>query len=202
MRTVRRAKTEGSVMPSFETERLILRAPEASDASAVARWLGDYEVARNMATIAHPFTEDDATALIAKAAEGLAKGEAYAFAVEHKQTRELLGMVTLTLSEGFYKLSYWFGRPYWGFGYATEAARKIVAFAFNTLKAETVLASWFDGNPASERVLEKLGFVPVADYRRENRARGSLTWCHRMALHRENFGRKRSGRLQRELVEA
>lgn len=189
-------------MPSFETERLILRAPTASDASAIARWLGDYEVARNLATIAHPFTEDDAAALIAKAAEGLAKGEAYAFTVEHKQTRELVGMVTLSLSDGLYTLSYWFGRPYWGFGYATEAARKIVAFAFNTLKVETVLASWLDGNPASEQVLEKLGFVPDRDYREEVLARGSLAWCHRMMLHREKFGRKRSGRLQRELVEA
>jgi [ribosomal protein S5]-alanine N-acetyltransferase len=187
-------------MPSFETERLTLRTPAASDACAVARWLGDYEVARNMATIAHPFTEDDAKVLIAKAAEGLAKGEAYAFAVEHKDTRELLGMVTLSLSEGFYTLSYWFGRPYWGFGYATEAARKVVAFAFNTLKADTVLASWFDGNPASEQVLEKLGFVPDGDYREECLARGSLAWCHRMTLRRENFGRKRG--LQRELVEA
>lgn len=189
-------------MPSFETERLILRAPAASDASAIARWLGDYEVARNMATIAHPFTEDDAAALIAKAAEGLATGEAYAFAVEHKQTRELLGMVTLSLSDGIYTLSYWLGRPYWGFGYASEAVRKVVAFAFNTLKVETVLATWFEGNPASEQVLEKLGFVPDRDYREEVLARGSLVWCHRMALQRENFGRKRSGRLQRDLVEA
>jgi RimJ/RimL family protein N-acetyltransferase len=50
--------------------------------------------------------------------------------------------------------------------------------------------------------LEKLGFVPDRDYREEVLARGSLVWCHRMALNRENFGRKRSGRLQRELVEA
>lgn len=188
-------------MPSFETERLFLRPPESSDASAIARWLGDFEVAKNMASVAHPFTEEDAATLIGVAAEALAKGEAYAFAVEHKDTRELLGMVMLTLNDGAYKLSFWFGQPYWGFGYASEAARKVAAFAFNTLKAETVLASWFEGNPAAARVLEKLGFVPQSDYRRENLARGGLAWCHRMALHREAFGRKRSAR-PLELVEA
>lgn len=189
-------------MPSFETERLFLRQPEISDATAIARALGDYEVARNMATVPHPYSEDDAMALIATAAEKQAKGEAYAFAVEHKLTREFLGLVTLRLSDGAYKLSYWFARPYWGFGYATEAARKIAGFAFNTLKVETIFASWFDGNTASEQVLEKLGFEPVADYRRANLARGGLAWCHRMALKRETFGRKRSGVRRPDLVEA
>jgi RimJ/RimL family protein N-acetyltransferase len=180
-------------MPSFETERLILRQPETTDASAIARWLGDYEVARNMATVPHPYSEDDARALIAMAGEKRAKGEAYSFAVEHKLTHEFLGMVTLSLNDGVYKLSFWFGRPYWGFGYATEAARKVAAFAFGTLKVEAILASWFDGSSASERVLEKLGFAPFSDYRRENLARGGLAWCHRMELKREAFGRKRVG---------
>ncbi len=191
-------------MPSFETERLLLRPPEASDANAVARWLGDFDVSRNMAAVPYPFSLTDAEALIAKAGDRLAKGEAYAFAIEHKQTHELLGMVTLRLSEGFYKLSCWLGRPYWDFGYATEATRKIAGFAFNTLKAETVLASWFDDNAASGRMLTKLGFEPVGDYHRESLARGEVVLCHRMALHREAFGRKRSGvrRLEPELVEA
>ena len=191
-------------MPSFETERMLLRAPEHSDAAAIARGLGEFAVARNMATVAHPFTEADAEALIAAAGEQQAKGEAYSFAVAHKQTGELLGMVTLTLSAGFYTLSFWFARPYWGFGYATEAARKIAAFAFNTLKAETIRASWFEGNGASERILENLGFVAVEDYRRENRAEGRPMWCHCMVLRRAGFGRKRPGarRPQPELVEA
>jgi [ribosomal protein S5]-alanine N-acetyltransferase len=194
---------KGSVMPSFATERLILRQPELSDASAIARALGDYEVARAMATVPHPYSDDDAKALIATAAAALAKGEAYTFAVEHKLTHEFLGMVTLSLSDGVYKLSYWLARPYWGFGYASEAARKIAAFAFNTLKVEIIFASWFDGNTASEQVLEKLGFEPFSDYRRANLARGGLAWCHRMVLKREAFGRKRGGvrHLQPELVE-
>lgn len=190
-------------MSSFETERLILRQPEIADARAIARWLGDYEVARNLATVPHPYSDEDALALIARTAEKRAKGEAYTFAVEHKLTGEFVGMVSLSLTDGIYTLSFWFGRPYWGFGYATETARKVAGFAFNTLKVETILASWFDGDSAAEGVLEKLGFAPISDDRCENMARGGLAWCHRMALNRAAFGRKRSGvRRDLELVEA
>lgn len=191
-------------MCSFETERLVLRQPELSDAVAIARWLGDYEVARNLATVGHPYSEDDAKALIAKAADKRALGEAYSFAVDHKLTGEFLGMVTLSLEGGVYTLSFWFGRPYWGFGYASEAVRKVAGFAFNTLKVETIEALWFDGDSAAETVLDKLGFEPMSDDRCENLARGGLAWCHRMGLKREAFGRKKVGlrRLQPELLEA
>ncbi len=61
---------------------------------------------------------------------------------------------------GLFELGYWLGRPFWGHGYATEAARKLAGFAFSRLKATQLTAGYFHDNPASGRVLEKVGFAP------------------------------------------
>lgn len=179
-------------MPRLETERLLLRTPEPGDAAKIAKWLSDYEVAKNTATIPHPFTLQRAEALIASAAEQLAKGEAYDFAIVHKATGVLIGYCALNLDDGAYKLSYWLGRLFWNQGYGTEAAKRVLGFAFRDLKAEKVMATWFDDNPGSGHVLEKLGFKPVGDYRRKSLARREEVLCHRMVLVREEFGRKRA----------
>jgi|WetSurMetagenome_2_1015567.scaffolds.fasta_scaffold250441_2 [ribosomal protein S5]-alanine N-acetyltransferase len=178
-------------MPKLETERLILRPPEAGDAEAIAKGLGDYQVAKNLAAIPHPFVLRDAEAFVAAAAEELAKGEGYSFAIAVKETGALIGGCALHLRDGRYKLNFWLARPFWGQGYASEAAKKLMGFAFHALKAETVWASWFDDNPASGRVLGKLGFKRLYAVPRENLARGVPVLCHRTALAREDFGRKR-----------
>jgi RimJ/RimL family protein N-acetyltransferase len=55
------------------------------------------------------------------------------------------------------ELGYWIGVPFWGRGYATEAARAAVAFGFETLRLNRIYAHHFAGNTASQRVLEKIG---------------------------------------------
>jgi RimJ/RimL family protein N-acetyltransferase len=57
-------------------------------------------------------------------------------------------------------MGYWIARPYWGQGFATEAAHALIDIA-RTLKLPRLEASHFVDNPASGRVLEKLGFVPT-----------------------------------------
>jgi RimJ/RimL family protein N-acetyltransferase len=180
------------IMPRLETERLLLRPPEPGDAVKIARWLGDYEVAKNTAAIPHPFKLKDAEALIAKAAERLAKGEAYSFAIVHKTTGVLIGFCSLSLGDGSYRLSYWLGRLFWNQGYGTEAVKKILGFAFHDLKAEKVLASLFDDNSGSGHVLKKLGFTLETSYLRYSEARCEEVLCNRMVLLREDFGRKRA----------
>lgn len=178
-------------MPVFETERLLLRPPESRDAPYFAEALSDYSVAKNMVAVPHPFTLLDGEAFVADRIAKRAKGEAYSFAIVVKPTGRTIGAITLTLTEGAYKLSYWLARPFWNKGFATEAARKALSFAFHDLKADRVLASWFADNPASGHVLNKLGFEPVEIYRRESLARGGFVICNRTELRRENFGRKR-----------
>lgn len=178
-------------MRILETERLLLRAPESRDAAAIAEALSDFAVAKNMLAVPHPFTQLDAEAFVADRIAKRAKGEAYSFAIVRKGTGRVLGCCTLSLSDGVYKLGFWLARAFWNQGYATEAARAALSFAFHDLKAERVLASWFADNPASGRVLDKLGFEAVETYRRESLARGGFVICNRCVLRRENFGRKR-----------
>ena len=179
-------------MPRLETERLLLRPPDFRDIPSITTWIGDYDVARNLASVPHPFREDDARAFVGKAAEALAKGEGYSFAIVRKEGNVFMGGVGLRLKDGRYEMGYWLGKPFWGLGYATEAARRVVAFAFHDLKAEHVWAGWFHDNPASGRVLEKLGGRPDGAEPRNCLARGHAVYCNRMALTREEFGRKRA----------
>ncbi len=57
-----------------------------------------------------------------------------------------------------WEIGYWIAKPFWGRGLATEAGQALVDYARNELAAPAVTAGHYDDNPASGRVLEKLGF--------------------------------------------
>ncbi len=179
-------------MPRLETERLLLRPPEFRDVPAITTWIGDWDVAKNLASVPHPYREDDAREFVALTAEKFAKGEGYCFAVTRKQDGVFMGNCGLHLKDGQFELGYWLGKPFWQQGYATEAAKKVVSFAFHDLKAVSIWAGWYHDNPASGRVLHKLGCRHDGAEPRYSLARGHEVYCHRMALTREAFGRKKA----------
>ena len=179
-------------MPRLETARLILRPPEYSDVAAITNYLGDFEVSKNLGDVRYPFNEADGRAFVTSAHEHRVLGEGFCFAILEKDSETFLGCCRLKRAEGRYKLGYWLGKPFWNRGIATEAARKLAAFAFHELRVEQVWASWFADNPASGRVLEKLGFRPVETYMGPSLARGVSAPCNRTTLLRTEFGRKRS----------
>jgi [ribosomal protein S5]-alanine N-acetyltransferase len=179
-------------MSVLETDHLVLRPPGEEDIAFFAASLADYDIARNLATAPAPYTEADATAFVAAAAHARAMGEGWVYTILSKATGSPVGCCGLSLKDGHYELGYWIAKPYWGRGFATEAARRLLAFAFAVVRAETVEAGWFHDNPASGRVLARLGFV--ADHVESSpcRARGEPVLCNRTMLTRERFGRKRA----------
>ncbi|MDE2164037.1 MAG: GNAT family N-acetyltransferase [Alphaproteobacteria bacterium] len=179
-------------MPRLETERLLLRPPEFRDVPAITTWIGDWDVAKNLASVPHPYREDDAHEFVALATEKFAKGEGYCFSVTRKQDGVFMGNCGLNLKDGKFELGYWLGKPFWRQGYATEAAKKVISFAFHDLKAVSIWAGWFHDNPASGRVLQKLGCRHDGAAPRNSMARGHEVYCHLMALTREEFGRKKA----------
>jgi RimJ/RimL family protein N-acetyltransferase len=179
-------------MPRLETDRLLLRPPEFRDVPAIATWAGDWDVAKNLACMPHPYREEDAREFVARAVEKLATGEGYCFAIERKRDGVFMGACGLHLKDGQFELGYWLGKPFWRMGYATEAAKRVVSFAFRDLKATSLWAGWFEDNPASGRVLQKLGCRPDGEAPRGSLARGSEVACRLMTLTREDFGRKRA----------
>ncbi|MBW8709138.1 MAG: GNAT family N-acetyltransferase [Alphaproteobacteria bacterium] len=168
----------------LETNRLILRAPLPSDIASITAWLGDYDVARMTSRAPHPYSEDDAEAFVAA-------GEPNRFVIARKTDGLFMGLTSLQAGDD-YEFGYWLGKPFWGHGYATEAAHRLVLYAFEALGLETVHAGWFYDNPASGHVLAKLGARHNGSHMRDCRARGMAVLCHDMLLTRADFLRKQA----------
>jgi len=137
----------------LETERLVLRAPRARDAEALARLINDRRIAINTARIPHPYSLEDAQQFIGAVNR---RGGEVAFVITLED--ELIGGCGVARSDGGPELGYWVGVPFWDQGFATEAARAVIDYAFSSLGHETLEAGARVSNPASRRVLEKCGF--------------------------------------------
>jgi [ribosomal protein S5]-alanine N-acetyltransferase len=176
----------------LETERLLLRPQGADDIPRIVPLLNDFDVSKNLASVPYPYTEEHGHAFLARGTEDRARGQAYSFAITLRQDGTLIGGCGLRLKDdGVFELGYWLGRPYWSKCYASEAARRTAAFAFHSLDAPVIRASYFHDNPASGHVLEKLGAVPAGVQHIDCLARGHAVYCHQVVLDRENFGRNR-----------
>lgn len=153
--------------PTLRTERLELRPFEAADAPAVRRLAGAREVADNTLTIPHPYPEGEAEAWIATHPDAFRNGDLVVFAITTPRDG-LIGAVGLMLEReaGIGELGYWIGVPYWGRGYATEAARAVVCYGFERLALKRIAARAFCRNPASSRVLRKIGMLHEGTQRR------------------------------------
>jgi ribosomal-protein-alanine N-acetyltransferase len=143
----------------LRTPHLLLRSIDRSDIPAIVRLAGVREIAATTISIPHPYTEADAQSFLAHADECFRAGRSVSFAVTISPGGELCGAVGLAIASAQERgeLGYWIGVPYWGQGFATEAASAVMAFGFETLRLHKIYASHFAGNTASQRVLEKIG---------------------------------------------
>jgi len=141
------------ILPVIETGRLTLRAPRRGDAKAIAALANDRRIAANTARIAHPYGAADAEQFIASVNK---RDSETCFVI--MLADRLIGACGLDPREDGPELGYWLGAPYWGRGFATEAARALIDHAFGELKHATLQAGARVSNPASRRVLEKCAF--------------------------------------------
>jgi len=178
--------------PVLHTERLTLRPPQADDLAAIVELAGAREVAATTLRIPHPYTEADGRSFLAACQEAQAQGERAMFAI--CRGAELIGMISLEVkpAHAHAELGYWIGVPYWGHGYCTEAARAVVKFGFETLKLHRIYAGHFAGNPASMRVLEKLGMRYEGCARGHVQKWGKFLDVENYALLAEDYQRRRN----------
>lgn len=155
---------------NLHTERLALRAFVTVDAPRVQQLAGEREIAATTLLIPHPYGDGVAEEWIAAMPDNVAAGRSYEYAITIRETGELIGATGFRLRSDWEQaeLGYWIGVPYWGNGYATEAAREMVRFGFEELGLHRIFAAVFANNPASARVLQKAGL----SY--EGRHRGSV----------------------------
>jgi ribosomal-protein-alanine N-acetyltransferase len=147
-----------SSLPTLETPRLLLRPFELWDALEVQRLAGDPRIADTTLRIPHPYEDGMAEAWILQQAETSLQSTELVFAVTLKQSAALIGAVGLAgIGGGEAELGYWIGVPYWNQGYCSEAGVAVINFAFSRLGLKRLYANHFLRNPASGRVLEKLG---------------------------------------------
>lgn len=145
--------------PSLETDRLLLRSFHLGDAPEVQRLAGDVDIASTTLEIPHPYEDGIAEEWISTHKERYDRGEFVCFAIVLKQSNTLIGSISLTIEPKHDRceLGYWIGKPYWGNGYCTEAANAIICFGFDVMKLNRIYSHHMIRNPASGRVLEKLG---------------------------------------------
>lgn len=142
------------------TQRLLLRPGWIEDAPALARAIGDEAVVRNLAKAPWPYSVADAEAYLGLEHDPRHPG-LLIFARTKGAPRLIGGIGIHPDEEGRRELGYWIARPYWGLGFATEAGRALLSAARDTLRLEPLVSGHFVDNPASGRVLRKLGFRPT-----------------------------------------
>lgn len=145
---------------TVRTERLLLRPFHATDAEAVHRLAGSKDVAAGT-FLPHPIDRQAAQDWITERLKDQAAGTGATFAITLAESGEVIGSIGMEIvaehEQG--RLSYWLGSAYWNRGYGTEAVTALLEYAFNSLMLHRIYAPHFHTNPASGRVLQKVGMT-------------------------------------------
>ena len=146
-------------LPILETERLILRPYKLEDASEFERLITPREVTDGTFSYPHPVPAGWGVERINLNFSRYGNREHNEFVIGTRATGQFIGGIGMTVTPRHKRghLGYWLGVDFWGQGYATEAARAIVRYGFGTLGLYRIEAGHYPRNPASGRVLEKIG---------------------------------------------
>lgn len=145
----------------LETERLILRRWEESDAEDLYKYASNPDVGPIAGWPPHQSVEESLDVI-----KNVLNGkEAYAICL--KEDGKAIGAIELKLNghtdmtekDDECKLGYWLGKPFWGQGIMPEAAREILRHAFEDIGMSKVWCGYYAGNAKSKRVQEKVGFT-------------------------------------------
>jgi RimJ/RimL family protein N-acetyltransferase len=146
--------------PTLKTERLILRPLTLEDAPVVQQLAGRREIADTTISIPHPYSEQQARDWISGHIEACAQNKGVVFGVELTRTNQLIGTIGLREIDQEHlqaEMGFWIGTDWWGQGHATEAAKSVIRYGFKELGLNRIYTHHMVRNPASGRVLEKLG---------------------------------------------
>lgn len=146
--------------PVLDTERLLLRPFQRTDAEAVfVGWESDPDVAKYMFWTSHNDIEKTKEWIAFECGQ-ITKDDWYRFAIVQKETEDLIGTGFIYFEEevNAWEIGYNLSKKYWGYGYATEAMMRIVEFAKEELGLTEIVGRYAKENPASGNVMKKLGF--------------------------------------------
>ena len=176
--------------PTLWTKRLFLRPFLISDGRVVQRLAGDPEVS-GMLFAFDPREPGVAEQWILDQYECFEKGQWVNFAVTDLSRGLLVGSVGLDIDvnprDNAAEIMYWIGKEYWGKGYATEAARAVLAYGFDTIDLSYIYARYLVRNPASGCVLTKIGMSYKGCLPKSLRKGNTLEDLNMMGITKDEF---------------
>lgn len=177
---------------SINTDRLRLRPFRLEDAPTVQRLAGDWDVAKMTLNIPHPYEDGMAEQWIEAVRAGMKNGDIVTFAIVSKTDDALVGAVSLRVNKAsrWAELGYWIGKPYWNNGFGTEAARALVEYGFCELGLNRIQARHMIDNPASGRIMQKVGMTREGTLRQAGFRGGSFHDLVLYAILRDEFEQK------------
>jgi 8-oxo-dGTP diphosphatase len=175
----------------LRTDRLVLRPLRAEDAPALHRLINDWDVARMLARVPFPYGRELADEWIASTHADIAAGRAWhlAIAAGADGAEALAGGISLVLDAAAREaeLGYWIGRRFWGLGYATEAAARLIRWGLANLDVDRLVSAALIENPASQAVLRRIGFRETGEGERPFVARGGAMPVKLFAMTRADL---------------
>jgi [ribosomal protein S5]-alanine N-acetyltransferase len=185
---------DATAMPVIlETSRLVLRTLEAADAHVIVRELNNFAISRNTARVPYPYHHDDAVDFL-QFVETLDHRSCVAGVTFKSEPQGLIGIISYEWSDPKKdaELGYWYAQDVWGKGIGTEASEALVRHAFTANQHPKLVACYHDDNPASGRVLEKLGFKTVGACSNFSKAQGRDVAVTNMELQRTDWVKKKA----------
>lgn len=144
----------------IETERLYFRRFTTKDTGRITYLFNDEEVVKYI-SLPHPYSEELAKEWISHQNENFKKDIVYDFAIVLKEEDRIIGSMSLVnvAKHKRGEIGYTFGREYWNKGYATEALKALIEYAFKVKKMHKVSASHYKENLASGKAMQNAGMI-------------------------------------------
>jgi len=176
--------------PTLKTKRLILRPHTLDDAKELQRLIGDRAIADTTTNIPHPYEDGMAEEWISRRQESFERGTSVQFAITHREKGFLIGGIGLNNINKEHEnagLGYWIGKPYWNQGYCTEAARAVLKYGFEVMGLNRIHATHYTRNPASGRVMQKIGMKHEGTLRQHVKKWGKFEDCETYGILRIDY---------------
>lgn len=141
--------------PELRTQRLHLRPFNIDDVDRIALFMSDFDVSKWLARVPHPYEHEHAINWVAQNATPKPADET-GFVLDRGDG--LIGGIGFRLDEGTPDIGYWLAKPHWGMGLMSEAAEAVIEWLFEVTDHDQIGSGVFEGNDASLRIQEKLGF--------------------------------------------
>jgi RimJ/RimL family protein N-acetyltransferase len=163
-------------LPTLTTARLVVRPHEPADASRLQQLAGARQIADTTLNIPHPYPDGAAEKFIECRARQWSERKDLNMAIALPAVGLIggIGLNDISLRHRRAELGYWIGVEFWGLGYCTEAAEAVVRFGFERMNLNRIFAFHMTRNPASGRILQKLGMKHEGRLRRHVERWGRL----------------------------